>query len=58
MPPHFDDSYRTKLKKLGWLSEADVSSTCQLLSRCLRLDPNERSNAADLLSDPFFVGVD
>ncbi|KAG5725237.1 Dual specificity protein kinase lkh1 [Termitomyces sp. T112] len=58
MPPCSGDDYCAKIKKLGWLSDADVASTCQLLSRCLRLNPNDRSDAGDLLSDPFFVGVD
>ncbi|KNZ77470.1 Protein kinase dsk1 [Termitomyces sp. J132] len=56
--PYVDDNYSLKMKKLKHLSDVDIASTSQLLSRCLRLHPADRPSAADLLSDPFFVGVD
>ncbi|KAG6895867.1 hypothetical protein C0993_009016 [Termitomyces sp. T159_Od127] len=57
-PPYVDDSYRTKIRDLTQLDDVDAALICQLLSRCLRLNPVDRPNAVDLLSDPFFDGVD
>ncbi|KAG5725224.1 Dual specificity protein kinase lkh1 [Termitomyces sp. T112] len=53
-----DDNYGAKIKDLVHLSDVDIVLTCGLLSRCLRLNPDDRSDATELLSDPFFVGVD
>ncbi|KAG5352315.1 hypothetical protein C0989_002850 [Termitomyces sp. Mn162] len=58
MPPYVDDNYGAKIKDLVHLSDVDIALTCGLLSRCLRLNPHDRSDATELLSDPFFVGVD
>ncbi|KNZ72230.1 Dual specificity protein kinase lkh1 [Termitomyces sp. J132] len=58
MPPYVDDNYGAKIKDLVHLSDVDIALTCGLLSRCLRLNPDDRSDATELLSDPFFVGVD
>ncbi|KAG6883738.1 hypothetical protein C0993_004157 [Termitomyces sp. T159_Od127] len=58
-PPYVDDNYTAKMRGLVHeVCDVDVASTCGLLSRCLRLNPEDRSPAADLLSDPFFIGSD
>ena len=58
MPPYVYDNYGAKMKNSVQLSDVDIALTCGLLSRCLRLHPDDRSDAIELLSDPFFVGID
>ncbi|KAG6876074.1 hypothetical protein C0993_005712 [Termitomyces sp. T159_Od127] len=55
--PSVDDLV-TKIKKFTQLEEADVVLTAQFLSRCFRLNPEDRPDGLELLSDPFFTGVD
>ncbi|KAG6899035.1 hypothetical protein C0993_001507 [Termitomyces sp. T159_Od127] len=57
-PPYMDHNYRSQMEKLVDTGGVDIASICQLLSRCLRLNADDRSHAIDLLSDPFFVGSD
>ncbi|KAG6869593.1 hypothetical protein C0995_001894 [Termitomyces sp. Mi166 len=57
-PPYEDNTYSLKMKKFKHLNDVDIASMCQFLLRCLRLNPADRPSAVDLLSDPFFVGVD
>ncbi|KAI0315034.1 kinase-like domain-containing protein [Amylostereum chailletii] len=40
------------------LKEEDVIATADLMHRCMRIDPADRESAADLLSDPWFDGVE
>ncbi|KAG5643350.1 hypothetical protein DXG03_001073 [Asterophora parasitica] len=37
---------------------AEAAPMVALMRRCLKLDPTQRASAQDLLSDPFFEGVD
>lgn len=46
------------VRELGVVEEKDVRPTVALLQRCLRIDPENRASAEELLSDPFFVGVE
>ncbi|KAG1889218.1 kinase-like protein [Suillus subluteus] len=40
------------------IGEEEVVPMATLMRRCLRLDPANRASAAELLSDPWFEGVD
>ncbi|THU76920.1 kinase-like protein [Dendrothele bispora CBS 962.96] len=39
------------------LSEAEIDATAKLMRRCLKLYPDERASAEELLNDPWFEGV-
>ncbi|KAF8874333.1 kinase-like protein [Infundibulicybe gibba] len=57
-PPIYDYPLELSIRSYNVLQEADVLSTAAFMRRCLRLDPSQRASAADLLSDPWFSGVD
>ncbi|KAH0581560.1 Dual specificity protein kinase lkh1 [Termitomyces sp. J132] len=59
-PPaaNVNDGLVSKIRKLTNLEEAEVTLTAQFISRCFHLNPEDRPNALDLLSDPFLNGVD
>ncbi|KAG1875565.1 kinase-like protein, partial [Suillus subalutaceus] len=40
------------------VEEEDIISTAAMIRWCLRLDPANRPSAAELLTDPWFAGVD
>ena len=39
-------------------SRLDLILTAELIEECLRLDPNDRPTADELLEDPWFDGVE
>ena len=43
--------------KIG-ISDEDAMATVRLIWRCLQLEPADRATAAELLSDPWFDGVE
>ena len=57
-PPLFDYPFEISIRSYEVVEEADVLSTAAFMRRCLRLDPKKRASAAELLSDPWFDGVD
>ncbi|PBK97719.1 kinase-like protein [Armillaria gallica] len=57
-PPLFDYPFEVSLRSYKVVEEADVLSTAAFMRRCLRLDPTNRASAAELLSDPWFDGVE
>ncbi len=56
-PPILDYPFDVSIKRLKVVEEADVLPIAALMRRCLRLDPAQRASAAELLSDPWFDGV-
>ncbi|KAK0215175.1 kinase-like protein [Armillaria nabsnona] len=56
-PPILDYPFDVSIKRLKVVEEADVLPIATLMRRCLRLDPVQRASAAELLSDPWFDGV-
>jgi len=48
----------TRLNNLRAVSDEEATGVVSLIKRCLRLDPAHRSTAAELLSDPWFDGVE
>ena len=40
------------------ISDEDATATANLIERCVHLDPADRPAAAELLSDPWFDGVE
>ncbi|SJK98279.1 uncharacterized protein ARMOST_01542 [Armillaria ostoyae] len=57
-PPILDFPFDLSIKRLKVIEEADVLPIAALMRRCLRLDPAQRASAAELLSDPWFDGVE
>ncbi|KZT01010.1 kinase-like protein [Laetiporus sulphureus 93-53] len=57
-PTLYNYSFEICIRSYKVIEEADVLSTARLMRRCLRLDPAERASAVELLSDPWFNGVD
>jgi len=49
---------KTRFENLGVISDGDAVATVSLIERCLRLNPAHRPTAAELLSDPWFDGVE
>ncbi len=54
-PPRFIYPLETPLRKYKAISEEDVLVTATFMRRCLRLDPNDRPSAEQLLDDPFWA---
>ena len=57
-PPLIDYPFEISISNYKVVPEADVLSTAALMRRCLRLDPNQRASASELLKDPWFAGVE
>ncbi|KAK0196034.1 kinase-like protein [Armillaria mellea] len=57
-PPILDYPFDLSIKRLKVVEEADVLPIATLMRRCLCLDPAQRATAAELLSDPWFHGVE
>ncbi|KAF8874331.1 kinase-like domain-containing protein [Infundibulicybe gibba] len=57
-PPMIDYPLEIPIRSYKILQEEDVLSMAAFMRRCLRLDPAHRASAAELLSDPWFSGVD
>jgi serine/threonine protein kinase len=47
-----------RLAELKVVSPEEANVIASLMLRCLHLNPNERASAEELLSDPYFDGVD
>lgn len=47
-----------RVRKVTNLDQADVEATAALIMRCLRLQPENRPSAEELLKDPWFSGVE
>ncbi|KAK0234920.1 kinase-like domain-containing protein [Armillaria nabsnona] len=54
-PPRFIYPFETPLRKYKVISEEDVLVTATFMRRCLRLDPDDRPSAEQLLDDPFWA---
>ncbi len=54
-PPRIIYPFETPLRKYKAISEEDVLVTATFMRRCLRLDPNDRPSAEQLLDDPFWA---
>jgi len=57
-PKVFDWPIKARFDELGVISDEDAVATVGLIERCLRLNPAHRPTAAELLSDPWFDGVE
>lgn len=57
-PYTFHWPIKERLEELKVLFDEEATATGNLIGRCLRLDPAHRSTAAELLSDPWFDGVE
>ncbi|KAK0441957.1 kinase-like protein [Armillaria borealis] len=57
-PPVLDYPFDLSIKRFKVVEEADVLPIAALMRRCLRLNPAQRASAAELLSDPWFDGVE
>ncbi|KAJ3810442.1 kinase-like protein [Lentinula lateritia] len=51
-------SLEGQIEKLKKLNPEDVKSTNEIVERCLGLNPADRPTAAELLNDPWFLGVE
>lgn len=58
MPTLMDYPFEISIRSYKVIEEADVLSTAALMRRCLRIDPTQRVSAAELLSDPWFDGIE
>ncbi|PBK66027.1 kinase-like protein [Armillaria solidipes] len=54
-PPLIRQPLEKSLRNYKVLSEEDVLVTATFMRRCLRLDPDDRPSAEQLLDDPFWV---
>ncbi|XP_006459946.1 hypothetical protein AGABI2DRAFT_202444 [Agaricus bisporus var. bisporus H97] len=57
-PKLFGGSIQTRFDEMKIISDEDATETTRLMERCLCLDPSHRSTATELLSDPWFDGVE
>ncbi|KAG0703067.1 kinase-like protein [Suillus ampliporus] len=57
-PPFRNRPFERSIRCHKVIEEEDVQSTAAFLRRCLRLDPANRASAAELLTDPWFAGID
>lgn len=57
-PPLTIYLFETAVAVYKVLAKPDILSTVDLMRRCLRLDPADRASAEELLTDPWFAGVD
>lgn len=53
-----DLSYERLLIDFRLFAMEDIREISRFLRRCLRLDPRNRASADELLSDPWFNGVE
>ncbi|KAJ3897945.1 kinase-like protein [Lentinula edodes] len=51
-------SIRGQINSTKKFSPEDVKSTNEIVKRCLELNPADRPTAAELLNDPWFLGVE
>ena len=57
-PDVFNFPIKVRIDDLKLASDEEATATVKLVERCLRLDPAHRPTAAELLSDPWFDGVE
>jgi serine/threonine protein kinase len=57
-PPLINHLFESAIEVYKVIEELDIPSTVALTRRCLRLDPTNRASAEELLTDPWFSGVD
>lgn len=57
-PPLINYPFEMSIRSYKVVEEAEVRSTAALMRRCLCLDPTQRASAVELLSDPWFDGVE
>jgi serine/threonine protein kinase len=50
--------FELSLRVYNVIEESDIVFTATLMRRCLHLDPKDRASAEELLTDPWFVGVE
>lgn len=58
MPTLMDYPFKISIRNYKVIEEADVLSTAALMRRCLCLDPSQLASAAELLSGPWFDGIE
>ncbi|KXN83018.1 Serine/threonine-protein kinase SRPK [Leucoagaricus sp. SymC.cos] len=57
-PTIFNWPIKAHLDELKVVSDEETKATVKLIQQCLHLDPAHRSTATELLSDPWFNGVE
>ncbi|TFK33777.1 kinase-like protein [Crucibulum laeve] len=57
-PPLIKYPLEVAIRRYKVIEEPDIYSTAALMRRCLRLNPENRASASELLVDPWFSGVD
>ena len=57
-PVVFEWPIQMRLDELKVLSDEEATATANLIERCLHLNPVDRPTAVELLSDPWFDGVE
>ncbi|KXN81833.1 Serine/threonine-protein kinase SKY1 [Leucoagaricus sp. SymC.cos] len=57
-PTIFNWPIKARLDELKVVSDEEAKATVKLIQQCLHLDPAHRSTATELLSDPWFNGVE
>jgi serine/threonine protein kinase len=50
--------YSFKMAGMTFASALERKATADIMSRCLRLDPDDRASAEELLKDPWFADVE
>ncbi len=58
MPTLMDYPFEISIRNYKVIEEADLLSTAALMRRCLCLDPSQRASAVELLSGPWFDGIE
>ena len=57
-PYLIDWPIKARIDELKRVSDDEAAATASLVERCLHLNPAHRCTAAELLSDPWFNGVE
>ncbi|KAG1855329.1 kinase-like protein [Suillus subalutaceus] len=52
--PIFDNPFAASLRNYKVIKEEDVIATAKIMQRCLRLNPDDRATAMELLQDPWW----
>lgn len=52
--PILDNPFAASLRNYKVIDEEDVLATAKIMQRCLRLNPDDRATAMELLQDPWW----